>query len=141
MYYSKMDRVSKEKRSLVMSRIKGRDTKPELAVRSLLHAMGYRFRLCRKDLPGRPDIVLPRRKAVIFVHGCFWHRHDCKSGNREPKSNLDYWLPKFERTKRRDAENRAKLLEQGWKVLTVWECMTRKRDDLREMLESFLNRS
>lgn len=135
-----MDTISKEKRSWVMSRIRGRDTMPELAVRSLLHKMGYRFRLCRKDLPGKPDIVLPRHKIAIFVHGCYWHRHDCKCGAREPKSNLDYWLPKFERTKRRDAENQAKLLKQGWKVLIIWECMTKDKDELREMLESFLDR-
>lgn len=140
MCFSKMDTISKEKRSWVMSRIKGRDTKPELAVRSLLHSMGYRFRLYRKDLPGKPDIVLPKHKVAIFVHGCYWHRHNCKSGIREPKSNLDYWLPKFERTKQRDAESRARLFEQGWKVLIVWECMTKDGEKLREMLESFLTR-
>lgn len=133
-----MDSVSKEKRSWLMSRIKARDTKLELVVRTLLHALGYRFRICRKDLPGKPDIVLPRYKAVIFVHGCFWHRHDCKSGQREPKSNLNYWLPKFERTKMRDKEIQARLFEQGWKVLIVWECMTKNRNELEEMLKSFL---
>lgn len=133
-----MDSISKEKRSWVMSRIRARDTKPELIVRKLLHALGYRFRLCRKDLPGKPDIILPRYKAVIFVHGCFWHRHDCKVGIRKPKSNLDYWLPKFERTKLRDAENNERLLEQGWKVFIVWECMTKDVNILRKILESFL---
>lgn len=138
MFCLKMDTVSREKRSWVMSRIRERDTKPERIVRSLLHSMGYRFRICRKDLPGKPDIVLPKYNTIIFVHGCYWHRHDCKSGVRLPKSNLDYWLPKFERTVQRDAAICEKLIARGWKVLTVWECMTKDNDILRKLLESFL---
>lgn len=134
-----MDTVSPDKRSWVMSRVKGRDTKPELVVRSLLHSMGYRFRLCRRDLPGIPDIVLPKHMTVVFVHGCYWHRHDCKNGLRYPSSRQDYWLPKFERTKERDARNRRLLMNAGWKVLVIWECQLKDREQLRQVLLNFLN--
>ena len=114
-----MDSISPEKRSWVMSQVKGRDTKPEKVVRSLLHRMGYRFRLQRKDLPGKPDIVLPKYRAVIFVHGCYWHRHDCVNGRRLPKSRLDFWKPKLENNRERDLKNQADLQELGWNVLEV----------------------
>jgi len=122
-----------------MSRIRGSNTKPELRVRSLLHKMGYRFRIHRKDLPGRPDIVLPKYKTVIFVHGCFWHRHkDCKLANF-PKSNTIFWNKKFNATQERDRLNQAKLNELGWKVLIVWECELSDSNNLKEILLKFLS--
>jgi DNA mismatch endonuclease (patch repair protein) len=134
-----MDRVSEEKRSWMMSRIKDRDTKPELMVRSLLHSMGYRFRLNRKDLPGKPDIVLPKYKSVIFVHGCFWHQHsECSQGQRQPKSNKDYWNKKLRTTVGRDNKNQILLKELGWKVLVVWECDLNDQDTLFRILSRFL---
>jgi len=121
-----LDIWTKEKRSDVMSRIGQQDTKPEILVRKLLHALGYRFRLHRRDLPGRPDIVLPKYKTVIFVHGCFWHLHaDCPEG-RIPDSNMDYWEPKLKRTVARDVENCRALQDLGWNVVTVWECQIEK---------------
>lgn len=132
------DRFSPEDRSRLMSRVKGRDTKPELVVRKTLHAMGYRFRLQRRDLPGRPDIVLPRHRKAIFVHGCFWHGHpDCPRAKR-PASNTDFWNQKLSRNIERDMRNLSDLERLGWQVLTVWECETRKPDFLRRKLEEFL---
>jgi len=110
------------KRSAVMARVKGRDTKPELAVRRLLWRLGARYRLHRRDLPGAPDIVLPGRRLVVFVHGCFWHGHDCARGSRVPKANRDYWTAKVGRNRARDIETRAKLEALGWRVEVVWEC-------------------
>ena len=119
------DKISKLHRSWVMSRVRGKNTRPERAARSLLHFLGYRFTVNgprNKKLPGKPDIVLPKFKTAIFVHGCFWHRHQhCKRATT-PKSNLDYWLPKFERNIRRDQENQNALEKAGWKVIVVWEC-------------------
>jgi DNA mismatch endonuclease (patch repair protein) len=120
-----------------MARIGGRNTAPELIVRRLLHGMGYRFRLHRKDLPGTPDIVLPGRRVAIFVHGCFWHAHGCKIG-RAPKSRLDYWLPKLQENQRRDAVKQAALEGLGWRVLTVWQCETRDPPGLAGILEGHL---
>ncbi|WP_432799923.1 very short patch repair endonuclease [Poriferisphaera sp. WC338] len=117
-----VDRLSKSQRSWNMSRIKSRDTKPEIAVRSALHRMGYRFRLNRKDLPGKPDIVLPKYKTVIFVHGCFWHRHEGCKYSYMPKSRIEFWEKKFKRNVERDAEVRKQLEDLGWKVVVVWEC-------------------
>ncbi|WP_201729799.1 very short patch repair endonuclease [Acidocella sp. C78] len=125
-------------RSALMARIGGKNTTPELAVRRLLHGMGYRFRLHRKDLPGTPDIVFPGRRKAIFVHGCFWHAHGCSIG-RTPKSRLDYWLPKLDANKRRDAAKRAELEVIGWHSFTVWQCETKKLDDLAEALAAFLD--
>ena len=114
------------KRSEVMSLIRSKDTKPETVVRSMLHRMGHRFRLHRRDLPGHPDIVLPKHRVVIFVNGCFWHSHkNCRDG-KMPRSNQDYWRPKLERTVRRDAESVAALQRDGWKTLVIWECEVRK---------------
>jgi len=116
------DHLSKEKRSWNMSRIRSKDTKPELIVRSLLHRMGYRFRLHRKDLPGKPDIVLPKYKTAIFIHGCFWHGHkNCKRGNI-PKSNKEYWISKITKNIERDRKNILKLKKANWKVIKIWEC-------------------
>lgn len=121
-----------------MRAVKGKNTRPEQAVRSLLHSLGYRFRLHRRDLPGSPDIVLPGRKAVIFVHGCFWHGHDCKRGGRTPKANADYWVGKIGRNMARDARTRAELEAQGWRVLVVWECEIKNKTALAGSLQDFL---
>lgn len=134
-----MDSVSKEKRSWIMGRVKGQNTRPEKLVRSLLHRMGYRFRIQRANLPGRPDIVLPKYHAVIFVHGCYWHRHDCPNGKRLPKTRLDFWLPKLEGNRLRDVKNQEKLIQMGWKVLILWECMLKDKISLQEKIRCFLN--
>lgn len=125
-----------------MARVKGKDTKPELRLRKLLHGMGYRFRLHRRDLPGTPDLVFPGRRAVIFMHGCFWHRHpdpDCRR-SRLPKTRTDFWLPKLDANVARDAAAEAALRALGWRVLTVWECetMPARRADLVASLTDFL---
>jgi len=111
-----------EKRSAVMRRVKGRDTAPELTVRRALTRLGARYRLHRKDLPGNPDVVLPGRRLALFVHGCFWHGHDCARGARVPKANRDYWVGKVERNRARDAKSRAALEALRWRVETIWEC-------------------
>lgn len=122
-----------------MSRIRGKNTGPELAVRGLLQALGFTgYRLHRKDLPGRPDVAFVSRRKAILIHGCFWHGHDCKVGLREPKSNRDYWLPKIERNRRRDAAHQVELARLGWSVLTVWECELRDLETLEARLSSFL---
>ena len=124
----------------VMRANRGKDTKPEMIVRRLLHGMGYRYRLHRKDLPGRPDIVFASRRKVIFVHGCFWHRHadpSCKIA-RMPKSRLDFWGPKFAANQARDERDVAALEKMGWNVLVVWECGLRDVDGLRETVTRFL---
>ena len=119
------DRISEEHRSWNMSKIRSKDTIPELTVRKLLHRMGYRFRLHRKDLPGNPDIVLPKYRTVVFVHGCFWHRHEGCRYAYTPKSNVDFWKAKFEANIERDNYVRSKLEAEGWTVVVVWECETR----------------
>ena len=121
-----------------MQAVRGKDTGPELTVRRLLHGMGYRYRIHRKDLPGKPDLVFPAQRKAIFVHGCFWHAHGCRFG-QPPKSRLTYWLPKLERNKQRDAENTAQLEALGWKVLTTWECETKDHDALVGKLTAFLS--
>jgi DNA mismatch endonuclease (patch repair protein) len=133
------DNRSPQSRSALMSRIRGKDTAPELVVRRLLHSLGYRFRLHRRDLPGTPDIVFPSMKKVVFVNGCFWHAHGCKIG-RAPKTRLDFWEPKLERTRQRDLSNRRRLRARGWGVLTVWQCAVRAPDKLARKLETFLGR-
>ncbi|CAN5314774.1 very short patch repair endonuclease [soil metagenome] len=130
------DVFTPEHRSRVMATVKGKNTKPELAVRRLLHQLGARFRLHRRDLPGAPDIVLPRRRLAIFVHGCFWHGHDCARGARVPKQNRDYWLGKVGRNRARDIANRAALEASGWRVETVWECEL--KDGLEDRLKALL---
>ena len=135
-----MDHLGKKDRSENMRRIKGKDTAPEIVVRRLLHRMGFRFRLHRKDLPGNPDVVLPKFRTVVFVHGCFWHGHDCKKGSarRRPKSNENYWNSKLERNVRRDAANAEKIRELGWKRIVVWACETRNLELLEEQLRTAL---
>ena len=121
-----------------MAKVKGRDTRPEKIVRSLLHSMGYRFRLQRKDLPGKPDIVFSKYRSLIFVHGCYWHRHDCPNGRRLPKSHLDFWLPKLQGNRERDMKTQSLLQEQGWNILVIWECMLRDEIALQEIIRAFL---
>ncbi len=125
-------------RSQTMRAVKSTDTGPELIVRRLLYSLGYRYRLHRRDLPGNPDIVFLGRKAVIFVHGCFWHGHSCKRGARIPKTNTEYWTKKIGRNAERDITNIQELRNQGWRVLAVWECETVNSENLRDTLVSFL---
>ena len=134
-----MDRVSRDRRSMNMSQIRGRDTKPERVVRSLLHCHGYRFRIHRKDLPGTPDIVFPGRRKVILVHGCFWHRHPGCRFAYNPKSNEAFWQQKFCANVDRDTVAQAQLEARGWKVLVVWECETKDTEKLTEILKNFLD--
>ncbi|RIK08227.1 MAG: very short patch repair endonuclease [Acidobacteria bacterium] len=115
------DVMTPEQRSRLMRRVGSKDTRPERVIRSLLHTLGYRFRLHRKDLPGTPDLVLPKYRTAIFVHGCFWHSHDCPKGAR-PQSNADFWGNKLDSNRRRDARVCVELQKRGWKVLTLWEC-------------------
>jgi DNA mismatch endonuclease, patch repair protein len=120
-----------------MGRVRQKNTKPEIVVRSLAHSLGYRFRLHRRDLPGRPDLVFPKLKKVVFVHGCFWHRHGCSKAT-SPKSNSAYWQSKFAENVERDKRAIAELLSLGWEPMVVWECETRDIDALSESLSIFL---
>lgn len=124
-----------------MRAVKGADTTPELAVRRLAHGMGFRFRLHRKDLPGRPDLTFPRLRKVIFVNGCFWHGHDCARGARVPVRNRDYWTRKVARNVERDRSALSALQRLGWKSLVVWECEIKDQDRLRRALRRFLGRA
>jgi len=136
-----MDTVSKEVRSRNMSAIRSKNTNPETVVRSLLFALGYRYRLHRKDLPGKPDIVLKKHNTVIFVHGCFWHHHrNCKRANW-PKSNQEYWIPKIQRNVKRDRSHNSKLKKQGWKVLVIWECQIKNIDKLSLKIQEHFSRN
>jgi len=121
----------------MMRGFKSRDTAPEMAVRRVAHRMGYRFRLHRKDLPGKPDLVFPSRRKVVFVHGCFWHSHGCKL-TRRPRLNLEYWLPKLQGNRDRDARHVAELGSAGWKCLIFWECEVGSAGAIRRRLRSFL---
>ena len=132
------DVFTPEDRSRVMRAVKGKDTKPELIVRRLTHALGYRYRLHRKDLPGSPDLVFAGRQKVIFVHGCFWHGHDCARGSRQPKTNAEYWRAKIARNAARDAANLKALEAHGWRALVLWECDLKDRDALAVRLRDFL---
>ncbi len=136
------DTLTPAQRSKQMALIRDRDTQPELVVRRLVHRNGYRYRLHVRTLPGCPDLVLPRHRKIIFVHGCFWHQHNCKRGSRMPKSNTIYWKGKIERNRNRDAKHRRMLRRLGWRVLTVWECETtdNKLERLESKLLSFLSR-
>jgi len=132
------DVFTPEKRSEVMSRIRGRDTKPELLVRSLIHRMGYRFRLHVKTLPGRPDIVLPRHRKIVLVHGCFWHGHPGCKRARRPQTNREFWRNKIKANIERDGKVLRQLRDLGWDVLVVWECETRDEEELELKLRTFL---
>lgn len=132
------DVFSKEKRSSVMRQVKGRDTSPELKVRRALTRLGARYRLHRRDLPGAPDIVMPGRRLAIFVHGCFWHGHDCPRGARQPRANADYWRGKIGRNRERDSETQARLAALGWRPEVIWECHLKDDAALRARLETLL---
>jgi len=123
-----------------MRRIRSKGMVPELAVRSMVHGMGYRFRLHRKDLPGKPDLVFVSRRKVIFVHGCFWHSHDCKVAH-VPKSNPDYWVPKLQRNRLRDSKNLEALRSDGWQPLVIWECELKDSRSVGGRVKRFLDRS
>ena len=134
------DIVDKQTRSRMMSGIRGKDTKPEMVLRRALHAGGFRYRLHGKGVPGRPDMILAKHRAVIFVHGCFWHQHldpGCKLA-RLPKSKLDFWGPKLETNRERDERNLVLLAELGWDVLVIWECQTKNREELQARIGEFL---
>ena len=122
-----MDTISKQKRSKNMTSIKSKNTGPELVIRKLLHSKGYRFKIHDKKLPGKPDIVMPKRKVVVNVHGCYWHYHGCSRSNI-PKTQTGYWVDKLENNKRRDFQNKRKLKKLGWRVIDVWECTLKKKN-------------
>lgn len=124
-----------------MSAIRSKDTKPELRVRRIAHAMGLRFRLHRSDLPGSPDLVFPRHRLALFVHGCFWHGHGCKRGGQGPKSNIAYWGPKIQRTRARDAAAKDALEGMGWKVAVLWECELTGDGEIRSSIEQAVDGS
>lgn len=132
------DVFTKSKRSQVMSRIRGKDTEPERIVRSLLHRMGYRFRLNRADIPGKPDIVLPKYKTVILVHGCFWHRHKGCKYCYTPKSRMEFWQAKFESNIKRDKVVKKELTRLGWRIIVVWECELRYTDELGKRIDTVI---
>ena len=136
-----MDRLTKEERSRLMARVRGTETRPEIAVRKAIWRLGFRYRLHVKQLPGRPDIVLPRHKLAIFVHGCFWHRHGGCKRTTMPKTRPDFWSTKFDANMARDLRNVAELQKLGWTVQTVWECDTVDENRLRRALERILPRS
>ena len=133
-----VDTLSPAARSALMSRIRNKDSKPEMAVRKLLHGIGYRYRLHRSDLPGTPDLVFPGRSSVIFVHGCFWHLHDGCKHARMPKSRLAYWVPKLEGNRRRDRRNARALRARGWRVMVIWECQVADLDRIERRARRFL---
>lgn len=134
------DTLTPAQRSERMSRIRSKDSRAEMIVRRLAHALGYRYRLHQGNIPGKPDLVFAGQRKVIFVHGCFWHRHDCSLG-RLPKSKLDFWLPKLEKNRLRDTANREALKALGWECLIIWECEVNDRDALKARLVGFLRRN
>ena len=133
-----MDTLTPAQRSERMSRVRATDTKPEMTVRRLVHGMGFRYRLHAGDLPGRPDLVFSARGKIIFVHGCFWHRHGTCKNTRWPKSRLDFWKPKLETNRARDLATQRVLRRLGWKVLVVWECQLKNLDKTAEKIKRFL---
>ncbi len=135
-----MDTVSKQKRSEVMSKVRAKNTKPELKVRKALYQMGYRFRLHRKDLPGKPDICLPKHKTVILVHGCFWHGHNNCKNARVPKSNMPYWTAKLNSNIARDKTHKHNLMKLGWRVIVLWECELKDVQKLERKIKRLLTR-
>lgn len=135
-----MDTLTSSQRSARMAKVRGKDSKPEMLVRRIVHAMGFRYRLHDRRLPGAPDLVFPRLRKVIFVHGCFWHRHEdihCKLA-RWPKSRLDFWGPKLQGNRERDLRHQMELEKLGWRILVVWECQMRNREQLKNELRTFL---
>jgi DNA mismatch endonuclease (patch repair protein) len=133
------DHLSEQARSGLMSRIRGGNTKPEMAVRRCAHALGYRFRLHRRDLPGTPDLVFPSRRKVVFVHGCWWHRHEGCVKSGVPKTRPAYWSAKFDQNVARDARVEGQLRAAGWDVLVIWECETRDPNEVDQLLNAYLN--
>lgn len=133
------DTISREQRSKVMALVRSKDTKPEMAVRKLVHRLGFRYRLHGQKLPGRPDLVFKKRKKVIFVHGCFWHRHENCNHARMPKSNTDFWIEKLNQNKIRDDKNVETLAQLGWENLIIWECEIRDIVELEKRIIVFLN--
>jgi len=132
-----MDTFTPVERSAVMRRVRGKDTQPEMAVRSMVHRLGFRYALHRRDLPGNPDLVFPARDRVIFVHGCFWHGHSCRAGRNRPSSNTAYWTAKLDRNRARDAAHRRNLRKLGWRILIVWECELKNPERLRARIARF----
>jgi DNA mismatch endonuclease (patch repair protein) len=132
------DSFSTDERSAIMRAVRGKNTAPELLVRRLTHALGYRFRLHAAELPGKPDLVFPARRKVIFVHGCFWHWHNCKRGRRMPKAHSEYWSHKLLRNQERDRRHRRALRRAGWQVLVIWECQTKNPDHVSHRIAAFL---
>lgn len=132
------DIYSRSKRSEIMSKISGKETKPEIFVRKFLFSRGFRYRKNVKELPGKPDIVLPKYKTVIFINGCFWHGHDCKRG-KLPKSNYDFWASKIERNIQHDLSSITELKKQGWQVIVVWQCEIRNEELKQNRMTSLLN--
>ena len=133
-----VDIVNKKRRSENMSRIRSRDTGPELAVRRTAYRMGFRFRLYRRDLPGTPDLTFPRHRLAVFVHGCFWHRHSGCRFAYSPKSRVEFWMKKFKQNVTRDRRNRAALQNLGWRVAVIWECETRDTSIIEDRLRGHL---
>jgi len=133
-----MDSMTPQQRHRCMASIRGKDTGPEMAVRRMVHAMGFRYRLHVRALPGCPDIVLPRHRKIIFVHGCFWHAHGCAASRRTPATNKKFWKDKFTRNKERDAKSLQALWRGGWQVLVIWECETKEAAQLRTRIAGFL---
>lgn len=133
-----MDTVSVKRRSEIMSRVRSRDMRPEMTVRRLVHRLGYRYRLHGKRLPGRPDLVFASRRRVIFVHGCFWHRHPACRQARTPKSRVQFWRTKLDRNRERDLANQRELLQMGWRFLVVWECELHDLESVKKQVICFL---
>lgn len=133
-----MGTITPEVRSQMMAAVKGKNTKPEIIVRKMLHAMGFRFRLHRKELPGRPDIVLPKYRTVVLVNGCFWHQHPGCQMSRRPKSRPDYWEPKLDGNIQRDKKNRTELVKLGWRVITIWECELENPEEIAAKLKNLI---
>jgi DNA mismatch endonuclease, patch repair protein len=134
-----MDRLTKKRRSEIMSRIRSKNTKPEMIVRSLIHRLGYRYRLHYEKLPGKPDLAFASRKKVIFVNGCFWHGHEKCPKGKLPKSNLDFWEPKIAKNKKRDEVKKNKIEDLGWRVLTIWQCEIKNLENIENKILNFLN--
>jgi DNA mismatch endonuclease (patch repair protein) len=132
------DNLTPEQRKNTMKRVRSQDTKPEMQVRRIVHAMGYRYRLHRRDLPGRPDLVFAGKRKVIFVHGCFWHGHDCPRGKRRPQTNGGYWVKKLEGNRARDIRNQSALIDNGWGVMVIWECQLSNLEGIRRKIREFL---
>ena len=134
------DTVSRETRARIMRQVRSKDTAPEMLVRRIAHGLGFRFRLHRPDLPGKPDLTFPVFRSIIFVHGCFWHRHDCPAGSKHPKTNAVYWSEKISHNVARDARHLAELRDDGWAVLVIWECETRNQSLVAARIAGFLGR-